>query len=135
MSNKVSGAFKTSINNYLQARASKDELFAETLKKPNKNLDDCCTYILNQVQKSGQCGFDDAEIFGMAVHYYDENDIEVGKHIDCKVIVNSHIELSDADKEAARKTALDRVIAQEQQRITKKPVKTVQPTTSQPSLF
>ena len=38
--------------------------------KPTKNIDNCITYILNQVKKSGCCGFSDDEIFGMALHYY-----------------------------------------------------------------
>ena len=71
----VSPAFKAQIENYLNELAAKDELFAVTLKKENKNIDDCITYILNQVQQSGKMGFADEEIYGMAVHYYDEDDI------------------------------------------------------------
>jgi len=88
----VSPQFKTVIENHLNQLAAKDNLFAETLKKENKNINDCCTYILNQVQKSGQMGFADEEIFGMAVHYYDEDNIEVGGKINAKVVVNHHVE-------------------------------------------
>lgn len=88
----VSPQFKTVIENHLNKLAANDNLFAETLKKENKNIDDCCTYILNQVQQSGQMGFADEEIFGMAVHYYDEDDIKVGKKINAKVVVNHHVE-------------------------------------------
>ena len=77
----VSPAFKAQIENHLNELAAKDELFAVTLKKENKNIDDCITYILNQVQKSGKMGFADDEIYGMAVHYYDEDDIQVGKKV------------------------------------------------------
>lgn len=80
--------FKTAIQNHLNGLAAKDELFAATLKKPNKNIDDCLTYILNQVKASGCNGFADEEIFGMAVHYYDEDDIKVGKPISGTVVVN-----------------------------------------------
>ena len=80
--------FKTAIQNHLNGLAAKDELFAETLKKPDKNIDDCITYILNQVKSSGCNGFADEEIFGMAVHYYDEDDINVGKPITGTVVVN-----------------------------------------------
>ncbi|MBP9481471.1 MAG: hypothetical protein KBF15_08460, partial [Parabacteroides sp.] len=38
--------------------------------KPEKNIDDCVTYILNEVKKSGCNGFADDEIYSMAVHYY-----------------------------------------------------------------
>lgn len=80
--------FKTAIQNHLNGLATKDELFAATLKKPNKNIDDCLTYILNQVKASGCNGFADDEIFGMAVHYYDEDDIIVGKPVNGTVVVN-----------------------------------------------
>lgn len=85
---KVSTHFQTEIQSYLEQRAEYDELFARSYRNPLKNIEDCITYILNYVQKSGCNGFSDDEIFGQAVHYYDETDIEVGKPIDCKVIVN-----------------------------------------------
>mgnify|MGYP000161044866 CR=1 FL=1 len=71
--------FKRTIQMYLEQRAAEDELFAKNYRNPAKNIDDCITYILNYVQKSGCNGFSDGEIYGQAVHYYDENEIEVGK--------------------------------------------------------
>lgn len=88
---KVSAPFKNAIQSYLEQRAEYDELFARSYRNPLKNIEDCITYILNYVQKSGCNGFDDDEIFGQAVHYYDEADIEIGKPIDCKVVVNHHL--------------------------------------------
>ena len=66
----VSPAFKEAIRIYLAERADNEPEFAVTLAKPQKNLDDCLTYILNQVKKSGQEGFADEDIYNMAVHYY-----------------------------------------------------------------
>ena len=71
--------FKRTIQAYLSQRAAEDILFAATYKKAGKNINDCCTYILNEVQKSGCNGFTDGEIYSMAVHYYDEDNIEVDK--------------------------------------------------------
>ena len=70
--------FKRTIQMYLEQRAEEDTLFAKNYRNPAKNIDDCVTYILNYVQKSGCNGFTDGEIYGQAVHYYDENEIEVG---------------------------------------------------------
>ena len=75
--------FKRTIQMYLEQRAAEDTLFAKNYRNPAKNIDDCVTYILNYVQRSGCNGFTDGEIFGQAVHYYDENEIEVGKLIQC----------------------------------------------------
>ena len=63
----------------LNQRAATDPLFAPNLMKPNKSIEECVTYILNQVQASGCNGFEDDEIYSMAVHYYDEDEIEVGR--------------------------------------------------------
>ena len=61
---------------YLEQRAEEDALFAKNYRNPAKNIDDCVTYILNYVQKSSCNGFTDGEIYGQAVHYYDENTAE-----------------------------------------------------------
>ena len=61
---KVSEQFKSTIKAYLDNMAAVDSLFAPVYQKPTKNIDNCITYILNQVKKSGCCGFSDDEIFG-----------------------------------------------------------------------
>ena len=117
---KVSTHFQTEIQSYLEQRAEYDELFARSYRNPLKNIEDCITYILNYVQKSGCNGFSDDEIFGQAVHYYDETDIEVGKPIDCKVIVNHHVELTEKEKTEARKEAIKRAENEAYSRMTKR---------------
>lgn len=117
---KVSTHFQTEIQSYLEQRAEYDELFAHSYRNPLKNIEDCITYILNYVQKSGCNGFSDDEIFGQAVHYYDEADIEVGKPIDCKVIVNHHVELTEEEKTEARKEAIKRAEYEAYSRMTKR---------------
>ena len=57
--------FKAAIQNYLEYRAMTDDLFASRYANPAKNIDDCITYILNEVQKSGMNGFDDDEIYSI----------------------------------------------------------------------
>lgn len=80
--------FKEAITSYLHELATQDELFAKTFSKPYKNIEDCATYILNEVKKSGRMGFADDEIFNMAIHYYDEETVEIGKPLTAKVVVN-----------------------------------------------
>ena len=117
---KVSTHFQTEIQSYLEQRAEYDELFARSYRNPLKNIEDCITYILNEVQKSGCNGFADNEIFGMAVHYYDEADIEIGKPIDCKVVVNHAVELTEEEKAEARKEAIKRAESEAYSRMTKR---------------
>ncbi len=87
---------------YLEQRAEEDALFAKKYRNPAKNMDECVTHILNYVQKSGCNGFTDGEIFGQAIHYYEENEIEVGKPMDCQVVVNHVVKLT-AEEKAVRK--------------------------------
>ena len=42
------------------------------------------------------------DIYGQAIHYYEEKDIEVGKPLNCQVSVNHHIELTEEEKAQAR---------------------------------
>ena len=49
---------------------------------------------------------DDDEIYGQAIHYYEEKDIEVGKPLNCQVSVNHHIELTEEEKAQARQEAI-----------------------------
>jgi hypothetical protein len=98
--------FKTTIQQYLDKRAAEDSLFAETLKKENKNIDKCLNYILSTVQKSGCNGFADDEIFGMAVHYYDEDEIKNIKVHSATVIVNHKVELTEDDLAKAKEQGI-----------------------------
>lgn len=102
---KVSTSFKNTIKAYLDKRAAEDALFAKTYAKENKNLDECCNYILQEVKKSGCCGFDDDEIYNMAIHYYDEDDIKDVKPVSAKVVVNHTVELSEEEKAEAKEKA------------------------------
>ena len=78
-----SSTFETTIQTYLENRAKTDSLFAETYKKANKSIKECCNYIYSQARKlakgSNSVGIDDATVYGWAVHYYDEDDIKVDK--------------------------------------------------------
>ena len=112
--------FTRTIAEYLNQRAMTDPLFAPNLKKPHKNIEECVTYILNEVQKSGCNGFDDDEICSMAVHYYDEDNIEIGKPINCQVAVNHVVELTEEEKAEARQEAIKQYQREELAKIQKR---------------
>lgn len=95
---KVTTQFQEAIKAYLDDRAANDALFAIAYNNPDKNINNCITYILNTVQTSGKNGFADDEVYNMAVHYYDEKDIEVGEPINAQVIINKSDERSSESK-------------------------------------
>ena len=132
--------FKRTIQMYLEQRAEEDALFAKNYRNPAKNIDDCVTYILNYVQKSGCNGFTDGEIYGQAVHYYDENEIEVGKPLNCQVAVNHVVELTEEEKAEARQKAIRQYQEEEMRKLQNRSNKAktaTKPTaqTEQPNLF
>ena len=94
------------------------------------------TYILNWVQKSGCNGFSDGEIYSQAVHYYDEDDIEVGKPLQCQVVVNHAVELTEEEKAEARQNAIRQYQAEELRKLQSRNKQTAKKETQvQPSLF
>ena len=104
---KVSDPFMESIKNYLEKRAAEDELFAVTYKKQNKNLQECCNYVMKCAKDGGCAGYTDAEVFSWAVHYYDEDDIKNIAPVSGKVIVNHAVEISEEEKVEAKQKALE----------------------------
>ena len=137
--NKGTRAFNDTIKAYLEERAENDALFAVKLANPSKSVEDCVTYIINQVQKSGCNGFADEEIYGMAVHYWEESEIEVGNPINCQVVVNHTVELTEEEKEQARQDAINKLRDEEIAKMRKpiQPKKATEKKTQieQPSIF
>ncbi|KAA6336698.1 hypothetical protein EZS27_015162 [termite gut metagenome] len=133
---KATDHFKNTIKAYLDQRAETDFLFSFRYSLPEKKLEDCITYILNQVQKSGCNGFHDDEIFGMAVHFFDEDNIEIGKPMNAQVTVNHVVVLSAEEIEQARQDAIQKA-QEEAYRKMMQPVKNTKRVAlnPQPSLF
>lgn len=131
--------FKQTIKAYLDERAKTDELFAVSYAKENKNMDDCVTFILNQVKRSKCMGLTDEEVYSLAVHFFDEEDIEIGNPIACNVIVNHTVELTEEEKAQARQEALKEYQAEQlrkmQKRTNKPKTPKAQPEITTPSLF
>jgi len=121
---KTSEVFKRSIQQHLKGVAELNEIFAEKLNNPKKNIEDCLTYILNQVKNSGLNGMEDSEVYGMAMHYYDEEDLKVGAKINATVIVNHEVKLTPEEIEELKEKARQQVIEEEKTKMRKKPSKT-----------
>lgn len=134
---KGTEAFKKTIQSYLEECAITDPIFEDKLANPSKSIDDCLTYIFNTVKKSGCNGFEDSEIFGMALHYYDEESVEVGSKINCNVVVNHTVQLTDEEIKQAKVEALKKIQDEAYLKMTaKKPVvKKEETQVLQPSLF
>lgn len=136
---KATEHFKQTIKAYLDERAKNDELFAVSYAKENKNMDNCVTFILNQVKRSKCMGLTDEEVYSLAVHFFDEDDIEIGNPIACNVIVNHTVELTEEEMAQARQEAFKEYQAEQlrkmQKRTNKPKTPKTQPEITTPSLF
>ena len=109
--------FKELIKNYLDNRAKEDELFRAKYETTTRTIDDVVNYIFHAVQQSGCCGLSDMEVYSMAVHAIDEPHLEIGKPMDCNVVVNHHIELTEEEKAEQRAIALKRYQEEEMRKL------------------
>ncbi len=117
--------FKQAIKSYLDKRAKTDKLFAVVYAKANKNLTECCSYIMGEAKKRGNavCMSDD-EVFGLAVHYYDEDNIKINKlpanvKASASAPVSKPVKLTEEDEKRAREEAIKR-LTEEQHALLKK---------------
>lgn len=113
--------FEQTIKAYLDAKADDDPMFTAKLSNPKKSIEECCRYICEEVKKTGRQGFCDEEIYGMALHYYDEANIEVADKVDCQVVVNKEIQLTEEEKakiaEQARKKVEEEELREQMRKI------------------
>lgn len=121
---------KTKIKNYLDERAKNDELFAKAYAKPNKSIDECYKYILGEARKKGTAvGMSHEEVYGLAVHYYDEDEIKIN-HVNGYVQASAsdddeketkEVKLTAEEEKQAREEAIHRLAEEQYQKMKKKP--------------
>lgn len=111
--------FERAIKAFLDDKAEKDPAFAEKYRSEKKNITDCCKFIIAEVKKSckgNEAACTDEYVYGLAMHYYDEENIKVPANApSCRVVVPGDIELSEEDKKEAREEAMRRLKEQEVQ--------------------
>ena len=92
------------IKSYLDERAEKDELFSQMYEKEDKNLQGCFDYIVAQAKKRGNAVcMTDEEVFGLAVHYYCEDDLKenpLPKGVKVEIVARAEEDDDELDQEA-----------------------------------
>lgn len=67
--------FEKIIKDYIDGVCKTDDVLAKKYADSNQDIAGCCSYIKSQAKKKAQGGcavIEDAEVFGWAVHYFDE---------------------------------------------------------------
>ena len=102
---KATELFIKRIEGYLKKEADADQEFAKKMQEqPEKTPEAVCNYILSEVSKAKQSGWDDEEIYGMAKHFIDEAELkDPGSKANSvsRVVVDTHVELSEEEKQKA----------------------------------
>ena len=118
-------SFEQCIKEYLDKKASEDNLFATTYAKENKSFEECISYIVSEVSKMEQVKIvngmsvspvKDDIVFNLAVHYYDEDDLKVKPLPKGSFNVTTSspaIELTEEEKEEAKQRAIKRLEQEE----------------------
>lgn len=119
---KGSELFKKNIKQHLDKMAAEDGAFSAKYNNPDKSINKCIDYILGQVSKSGINGWTDDEIYGMAVHYFEETNVEILNSQVSDIVSN---QLTGAEKEAAKRAAREQYQEIELERLEKKKEKKI----------
>lgn len=115
----MSTAFNEAIKNYLDHRVKEDSLFAEAYNKKDKTIEGCCNYIISEVQKSAKgnrAAMTSDEVFSLAVHYYDEDNVKADKKVNARVVVPAEL----ISKEKASKSTEEKTKKPARQKAVKK---------------
>lgn len=120
---------KTKIKNYLDERAKNDEMFAKAYAKPNKSIDECYKYILGEARKKGtEVGMSHEEVYGLAVHYYDEDNIKINPvygYVQASASDDEEepkeVKLTAEEEKQAREEAIHRLAEEQYQKMKKRP--------------
>jgi len=106
---KATNLFIKRIEEYLKKEADTDLEFAKKMQEqPEKTPEAVCNYILSEVSKKKQSGWADEEIYGMAKHFIDEKELkDPGSKANnvSRVVVDTHVELSEEEKQKAMEKA------------------------------
>jgi len=137
------------LKDYLDKRAAQDPQFAAKYANEKKSIRECAQYIIGEAAsqaEGGVAGMTDEEMFGLAVHYYDEEKVEIkgirgDVRISRQAVVakeSAKIELTAEEKEQAHKLAMERAIEEQRKKMTERKAKAKKDETPQPeqmSLF
>lgn len=67
--------FEKIIQEFIEKACKTDEVLAGKYEKSGKDIEGCCRYIRSEAKKQAKGGcavIEDAQVFGWAVHYFDE---------------------------------------------------------------
>ncbi len=110
MRNSVTN-FQLVIKAYLDELSKIDAQFAAKYRSEEKSIEECCAYIISEMKKlaqNGGMGATDDEVYGLAIHYYLEDELDADLHFtnSVSIVSNQFIDLTEEEKAEARQNAI-----------------------------
>lgn len=108
---KVTKFFIQRIEEWMKKEMEKDAQFKARVEavRETKTVEGACNYVLKCAKDSGQCGFDDDEVYGMVRHFFDEDDVQdPGDQNPSRIVVSGHVDLTQEQIEEAKEAAQQR---------------------------
>ena len=105
---QVTKYFIQRIQEWMDSEMARDEQFRARVEavKDKKTVEGACNYVLKCAKDSGQCGYDDAEVYGMVRHFFDEDDVtDPGDQNPSRIVVSGKVDLTAEQIEEAKETA------------------------------
>ena len=87
----ISPEFKNTIKNHLDELAKVDDSIREVLLKPNKSIEECCSYIIQEVKRKNYTAVADEDVYGIAISYYKDDSIKDVEEHNVNVVVPSDV--------------------------------------------
>ena len=101
---KSSNAVLDVVRNYMEERCASDPILAIKYANPAKSLEKALNFVAHEVLKSGLTIMDSDSVFGLILHYYDEN-LEDVPNVNCKIAVAK--ELTETERAEAKEQAME----------------------------
>ena len=107
----VSPEFKNTIKNHLDELAKVDNSIKEMLLKPNKSIEECCNYIIQEVKRKNYTAVADEDVYAIAVSYYKDDSIKDVEVENAHVVVPSNVSVVKEEKEVSQLTTTSNPIS------------------------
>ena len=89
-----SEAFVERIQAFLDEQAATDKEFAAKLKKDKRTVQDCANWMIEKLAQdfrdTGKMGYDDSEIYGLALHFFDEPELKAKGNLNFQGLIMSN---------------------------------------------
>lgn len=116
--------FEQRIAQFLDEQCAQDIAFAEKVHSTTRTVKDCCAWIVEelarQFQQNKRYGYDDSEIYGMALHFYDEPKLKAKGNLNFQGLIVSNTratytppELTEEEKQRLQEAAREQYLREQ----------------------